>query len=90
MPILVHFLLVYDHAIGQLREELKFTNAEEAIAAYAAMEERHRHEARVEIVLVGADSIGTVRQTHGHYFDAQQPGFTPLPIGEPLPVASAH
>jgi hypothetical protein len=34
------------------------------------MEEQHRYERNMEIVLVGADSIETVMLTHGNYFDA--------------------
>jgi len=33
-------------------------------------------EPQVEIVLVGADSIETIRQTHGHYFSADGPEIT--------------
>ena len=87
MAIVVHFLLVYDHAAGHLREEQTFRDPELAVAAYAKMEEKHRNEPRVEIVLVGADSIATVRQTHGHYFEAQKRAVS-LPIGEP--AATAH
>jgi len=89
MAIVVHFLLVYDHAAGHLREELTFRDPEQAVAAYAEMEEKHRNEPRVEIVLVGADSKATVRQTHGHYFDAPKRAVL-LPIGEPTTVANAH
>jgi hypothetical protein len=86
MAILVHFLLVYDHAAGHLREDQMFRDPEEAVAAYAKMEEKHRHEPRVEIVLVGADSLATVRQTHAHYFEASKLSVS-LPIGEPVPMA---
>jgi hypothetical protein len=90
MPILVHFLLVYDHAAGRLREELTFQDPTEAIEAYAKLEEKHRDESRVEIVLVGADSIATVRQTHGHYFEPRSHLVVPLPIGEPAGTSAAH
>ena len=89
MAILVHFLLVYDHATGALREELTFRDPQEALAAYAEMEEKHRHEPRVEIVLVGADSLATVRQTHAHYFEASNLS-VPLPIGRPAVGSTAH
>jgi len=89
VAILVHFLLVYDHAAGRLREELTFRNPEEAVAAYAAMEQKHRTEPRVEIVLVGADSIETVRQTHAHYFEVSRLA-VPLPIGASLAAPRGH
>lgn len=68
---LYHFLLVYDLNIGQLVEQLEFTDAEEAAASYAEMEEKHRGNGDLEIVLVGADSIDTIKVTHGHYFDEE-------------------
>jgi len=68
---LYHFLLVYDLNAGQLVEQFEFTDAEEAAESYARMEEKHRGDSDLEIVLVGADSIDTIRVTHGHYFDEE-------------------
>ncbi len=42
----------------------------EAVRAYGEMEEKHRDDRHLEIVLVGADSLETVMLTHGNYFDA--------------------
>jgi hypothetical protein len=67
---LVHFLLVYDKAEQRLVFNKPFSNSVEAVQAYEAMEEKHRHDESVEIVLVGADSIESVMLTHGNYFDA--------------------
>jgi hypothetical protein len=67
---LVHFLLVYDRASEKLVFNKPFSNSAEAVAAYEAMEEKHRGDEGVEIVLVGADSIESVMLTHGNYFDA--------------------
>lgn len=64
----VHFLLVYSYDENQLVEQSEFTDAGKATAAYEAAEAKYRHHDRFEIVLVGADSIETVMQTHGHYF----------------------
>ena len=67
---LTHFLLVYDFSRGELAEAPReFTNADEAAAAYAELEREHRGDPNLEIVLVGADSIETIKQTHGNYFD---------------------
>jgi hypothetical protein len=66
---LIHYLLVYDHTQEQLIELREFTDAEEAAAAYAELEQKHRGNSALEIVLVGADSIDTIRQTHGNYFN---------------------
>jgi hypothetical protein len=67
---LVHFLLVYDRADEKLVFNRAFSNSAEAVAAYEAMEEKHRRDEGFEIVLVGADSIESVMLTHGNYFDA--------------------
>jgi hypothetical protein len=66
---LIHFLLVYDHRAGALvGEPRQFSDATEAAQAYAELEREHRGERHLEIVLVGSDSIETIRLTHGNYF----------------------
>lgn len=69
-----HFLLVFDHAAGQLVEMIEFgSDGESAVAAYAVKEqeanERPWERSRREIVLIGSDSIETVKLTHANYFD---------------------
>lgn len=68
MP-LIHFLLVYDLDKQQLLEQHEFGDPVAAAAAYAELEQKHHGERNLEIVLVGADSIDTVKITHGNYFD---------------------
>jgi hypothetical protein len=64
-----HFLLVYDPAKGKLIDLTEYANSRTALHAYEQAEERNRHEQKdYEIVLVGADSLDTVKATHGHYF----------------------
>lgn len=46
-----------------------FDASEEAVEAYFTMEQLHRDDANVEIVLIGSDSIETVKMTHANYFD---------------------
>ena len=69
MSKLVHFLLVFDHDRGELLTTEEFHDGDEAIAAYAAMESVHKDHGRLEVVLIGSDSIETIRQTHANYFD---------------------
>jgi hypothetical protein len=66
---LFHFLLVYDHQQQKLRHQEQFEDGAAAAAAYAAMERVHRGDKSLEIVLVGADSIETIKRTHANYFD---------------------
>jgi hypothetical protein len=65
-----HFLLVFDHELGSLISEESFgSNSEAALVAYAECERKYRGNDLVEIVLIGSDSIETVRLTHANYFD---------------------
>lgn len=70
MSTIKHFLLVFDHEQGRLVEELHLEDdAERALVAYAAKEVEHRDDRLFEIVLIGSDSIETVRLTHANYYD---------------------
>ena len=71
MP-LIHFLLVYDLVNQRLLEQLDFSDADEAAAAYTALERKHHSDPHLEIVLVGADSIATIMTTHRNYFEADE------------------
>jgi hypothetical protein len=64
-----HFLLVFDHQQGKLILEEHFgTNGQRALDAYQVMEMQHRHDLHIDIVLIGSDSIETVRLTHANYY----------------------
>lgn len=72
MSKLIHFLLMFDHDTGTLICEEPYLDGDEAVAAYTAKErevEEHHKERRIEVVLIGSDSIETIRQTHANYFD---------------------
>lgn len=66
---LLHFLLVFDHAEGKLIEEESFNDVDEAIAAYEQRETNYDKSHNIEVVLIGADSIETVHQTHANYYN---------------------
>jgi hypothetical protein len=65
---LLHFLLVYDLRQQRLVEIRPFTDAAAATEAYGQAELEHLGDQDCEIVLVGADSLETIKKTHGHYF----------------------
>ena len=66
---IIHFLLVYSHDQGALIHQDEFRNAQEATKAYEAAEREYRGRLdKFEVVLLGADSLDTIMQTHGHYF----------------------
>lgn len=69
MKNLVHFLLVFDHAAGHLVEQRTFDDGDEAVLAYSAKEQEYEGQRLIEIVLIGSDSLETVKLTHANYFD---------------------
>lgn len=71
---LQHFLLVYDLGVQRLISQREFADGNEAATAYAALEREYQGRKDLEIVLVGADSIETIKRTHAHYFDAVETG----------------
>jgi hypothetical protein len=67
-----HFLLVFDHEAGVLIDTVEFgSDGDAAVAAYSAKEKELEDRKLVEIVLIGSDSIETVRLTHANYFDGR-------------------
>lgn len=65
-----HFILVFDRHAGHLVDQLNFgTEAKAAVTKYEALEEQYRDSPHMDIVLVGSDSIDTVKITHANYFD---------------------
>jgi hypothetical protein len=72
-----HFLLVFDHDLGKLVSQEEFDSSDEAVAAYAAKEQAAVDKGgadRFEIVLIGSDSLDTVKLTHANYFDGSVAG----------------
>jgi hypothetical protein len=73
-----HFLLIYDHERQTLLEALDLgTRGDAAAQTYSEYEEKYRDEHGIEIVLVGADSLDTIRTTHAHYFDGADAALFP-------------
>lgn len=64
-----HFLLVFDHKQAELIRQDEFEDVDEAVEAYEACEAEYEQQDKIEVVLIGADSLETVRQTHANYFD---------------------
>jgi hypothetical protein len=66
-----HFLLVFDHGKAQLVDLQDFgTDVKAAMSEYARLEREHLGRAdSIEIVLIGSDSLDTVKVTHANYFD---------------------
>ncbi|MBM2810859.1 MAG: hypothetical protein HW416_1618 [Chloroflexi bacterium] len=65
-----HFLLVFDHDLGRLVEKVEFgADGAKAVREYAAKERQYEDRPRIEVVLIGSDSIETVMLTQANYFD---------------------
>lgn len=66
-----HFLLMFDHSRAELVKLTEFgTDVKSAMAEYARLEREHMKESdSIEIVLIGSDSLDTVKVTHANYFD---------------------
>ena len=72
---ILSFLLVYNGATGQLERLDEFgSDSEAALTAYAEAEKAFEGSDFMQIVLIGSDSLDTVRITHANYFE---------PTGEP-------
>lgn len=66
-----HFLLVYDCARSRLRSVRTFIRADQALAAYQAAEAELLGDDDVQVVLVAADSIATVKKTHSNFWHGE-------------------
>lgn len=69
-----HFLVIYDVKVGEA-EVQEFEDYDTAVSAYDAIEEQTRGRRDLDIVLLGADSLDTVKKTHSSYFETTQHGF---------------
>ncbi|AGW42439.1 bifunctional phosphoribosylaminoimidazolecarboxamide formyltransferase/IMP cyclohydrolase [Leifsonia xyli subsp. cynodontis DSM 46306] len=71
MTTIQHFILVFDHSKGHLTgEPLEYgQDSESALARYSELEEEFRSNTNMDIVLIGSDSLDTVKVTHANYFD---------------------
>lgn len=62
-----YFILVYDLAMRHVEVHTYGDDVEAANAAYSILEDEHAG-GKYEVVLVGADSIETIKRTHSPYF----------------------
>ncbi|HEU5062187.1 MAG TPA: hypothetical protein VFT79_03415 [Solirubrobacterales bacterium] len=63
-----YFLLIYDLTSRALQHEEFGCDHTGAAERYSELEELHRENSAIEVVLVGADSFDTIKRTHSHYF----------------------
>jgi hypothetical protein len=64
-----HFLVIYDLASGKTEVQRFGTDYDAAQTAYAEAERANGVEGKQDIVLLSADSLETIKQTHSSYFN---------------------
>lgn len=66
-----HFLVSFDPETGQTGVQEFSTDYEAAQAAYNNAEQAGGIDSNLDIVLLSADSLETIEQTHSSYFSGQ-------------------
>lgn len=74
----IDFLITFDHDTRKQISLEEFRNSAQALRAYSEREEQYRDNPRVEVVLLGADSIDAVKVTHSNYFEDTADAFANL------------
>jgi hypothetical protein len=67
------FVIVFDRPRGKILEMIAFGDTERDLALKELFEreERHREETDVEVVMLGSDSVETLKTTHARYFKGE-------------------
>jgi hypothetical protein len=82
MTELSQFLIVFDHQQAAPHQDIAvFADAADALRAYDAAERHLAEQEPIEVVLIGSDSLDTVRRTHANYFDGTAALERLLPAG---------
>ena len=87
----IDFLIAFDHDARKQISLEEFRSTAQALKAYSEREEQYRDNPRVEVVLLGAESIDAIKVTHSNCFDdtADALGNLLVSLGlEPNPVPS--
>ncbi len=72
-----HFLVIYDVRAGNAKVR-EFEDYDAAVAAYEKIEKEQLGRDDLDIVLLGADSLDTIKRTHSSYFTTTERGFEQL------------
>lgn len=67
------FVIVFDRPRGQILEMVSFAETERDLAMKELFEreERYRGQSDVEVVMLGSDSVDTLKTTHSRYFKGE-------------------
>lgn len=67
------FVVTFHRGTGNVDVEDFGTDHRAALAAYEAAEDAVRNRPEIEVVLLSADSLDTIKQTHASYFTNGKP-----------------
>ncbi len=76
-----HFLIVYDIPSSRADVRPYGTDYDGALEAYEQAEQDARDHPNLEVVLLGADSLETIKRTHSSYFQTHESFEALLPAG---------
>lgn len=76
-----HFLVVYDLDAEKATVREFGIDYDAALGAYAEAEEDLANRDAYDIVLIGAESLETIKRTHSSYFHTEQTFESLLPAG---------
>jgi hypothetical protein len=76
-----HFLIVYDIPSAHADVRPYGTDYDAALAAYEQAEQDAQDRSDVEVVLLSADSLETIKRTHSSYFKTHESFERFLPAG---------
>lgn len=67
------FVIVFDRPRGEILEMVEFPATEREIALKELFEREDRFRGRhdIEVVMLGSDSVETLKLTHGRYFKGE-------------------
>lgn len=72
MSQIQHFLLIFDNERGELIGLQEFgKDTVEATNAYTTVEAQFAAQTAIDVVLIGSDSLNTIKVTHANYFGDQ-------------------
>lgn len=70
--VVKHFLFTYDRKRDHLISVKEYgQDIDSAMVAYQAAEILHHDEPWIDIVLIGSDSLESIKKTHSTYFDGE-------------------
>jgi hypothetical protein len=76
-----HFLVIHDTNTRHTEVRSFGTDYDAAQEAYAQIEQETLDRPNIDAVLLGADSLATIKRTHSSYFDTNKRFETLLPAG---------